>query len=182
MAAGAARAAAAVVGNVVTTPDGRQAGVGQSCRAPSTAIGVARLWPGLLAFDRGGPLGPLGALGPWGLHHGLQEAGVLQGAGTHRQRLRLRGGGSHLQLLPQVRPQVSPGDADMGVRVLDDHLMGVHGLAWQGWQRRQCWLSGGEWLQPKTVPTQESQLRRQHSVPGLCQCARVWGQAECEGQ
>lgn len=43
VAAGAAGTAAAVVGNVVTTPNGRQAGVGQSCRALSAAIGVARL-------------------------------------------------------------------------------------------------------------------------------------------
>lgn len=87
MAAGAAGAAAAVVGNVVTTPNRWPAGVSQSCWALPAAVGVARMLPGLLALDRGGTLGALGALGPWNLMDGLQEAAGLRGAGTHRQRM-----------------------------------------------------------------------------------------------
>lgn len=90
MAAGAAGAAAAVVGDVVTTPNRWPACVSQSCRALPAAIGVARMLPGLLALNRGGTLGTLGALGalgPWNLIHGLQEAVGLQSAGTHRQRM-----------------------------------------------------------------------------------------------
>lgn len=132
VAAATARAAAAVVGDVVPAPDGRPAGVGQCCRALPTPVGVAGLRPGLLALDLGGPLGPLGAFALWGLLGGLQEPGGLGGAGPRRQRLRPPGRGRHLQLLPQVGPQVSPGDADSGIGVLDDRLLRVHGSAWQG--------------------------------------------------
>lgn len=66
-----------MVGDVITTPDGWPASVGQSCRPLPTTIGVAGLWPGLLALDLGGPLGPLGALALWGLLGGLQEPGGL---------------------------------------------------------------------------------------------------------
>lgn len=111
--------APAVVGSVAATPHRRQASVGQSCLALPTAIGGAGLLPGLLALDGGRPLG---TLGPWGL------LGRLQGAGPHGQRLRLQRGWSRVQLLPQLGPQVSPRDADMGIRVLDEHLRGVHGL------------------------------------------------------
>lgn len=123
VAAGAAGAAAAVMGDVVVAPDGRRAGVGQSCRALPAATGLAGLLAGRLAPNGGGPLG---ALGPRGF------LWRLQGAGPHGQRLRLCRGRARLQLLPQLRPQVSPRDAYVGIWVLDEHLMGVHGPAWQG--------------------------------------------------
>lgn len=129
VAAGTAGTAAAVVGDVIPAPDGWQASVGQSCRALPTAVGVAGLLPALLALDPGGPLGPLA---PRSLLGGLQEPGGLRGAGSHRRRLGPQGRRSRLQPLPQIRPQVSPRDADMSIRVLDDHLMWVHGPAWRG--------------------------------------------------
>ncbi|DAA24122.1 TPA: hypothetical protein BOS_12247 [Bos taurus] len=104
------------MGNVVAALGGRWAGVGQSCRALPAATGLT----GLL---RGRPA--LGALGSRGL---LQR---LQGAGPHGQRPRLCRGWARLPLLPQLRPQVSPRDAYVGIWVLDERLMGVHGPAWQ---------------------------------------------------
>lgn len=122
VAAGAAGAAPAVMGNVVAALGGRRAGVGQPCWALPAATGLAGLLTGQLALDGGSPLG---ALGPRGL---LQR---LQGAGPHGQRLRLCRGWARLQLLSQIRPQVSPRDAYVGIWVLDERLMGVHGPAWQ---------------------------------------------------
>lgn len=72
-----------MVGNVIPTPHGWQACIGQSSWALSTAIGVARLLPGLLALVRSSTLGPFG---PWALG-GPQEAGWLWGAGHLWQRL-----------------------------------------------------------------------------------------------
>lgn len=77
VAAGAAGAAAAVVGDVITAPHGWPAGIGQSCWALSTAIGIAGLLPRLLALAGNSPLGPLDPLGPLGHFslNGLQDTG-----------------------------------------------------------------------------------------------------------
>lgn len=74
-----------------------------------------------------------------------------EGQDPRRQRLRPPGRGSRFQLLPQVGPKVSAGDADMGVRVLDDHLVWIHGPAWQG-QAEETRLALGS----ETVAARES--------------------------